>query len=599
VPITVSSLAPFASFIAAYSSATPNYRNLQRNLRRFFPVNGSRFGLLTLAVPSHAGLNSTYAFHVKEKRAATWGGGNTVIDELNHLVAYFAFGQFALIYVSDSESKAAMHDALFTNQIAGWEPVDERVLVSAFVTGSALRTLWLGGSHRAVTIRPSSKILSGENLADAIDPFGDSTFVAGAVRSAKAGVSLKRSGIWFGPKRDWNGMCATALTVLRELDALQANIATLSASVHAGLAQNVLTFAGVGPAYEIEWADPATLNGKTRSNELARLRERYELEIGTTTVASKDVSVNITDTTSSTTASVVLQPDFSGTRLIVSVAGTVPPAMTEVANAITADPGFVRVYYESWHTLADATLTLAKVQDRPFLFEFLDFAPGTPYKVSQEKPPGKRVVLARMFNTSDVSLFKWVFKDGLGQLGLSQPHPGRTWLYCDDGAGEVADFIHVDLRSGGTAAVPKITLIHVKGANSSKPSRRISAGAYEVVTAQAMKNLRRMISAEMLVEIIKTVTKHGGTRVWDHPWAVGLTSSHAVGDALLAALGSIRANCGYEVIIVQPHLLQSKYVVSGSPSNDTGAVQLRSLLFGAKAMTQAAGAEFRVVCDAR
>jgi hypothetical protein len=531
----------------------------------------------------------------------TWAGTNPVTDQLNHIVAYFAFADFLLIYVSDSDLKAEMHDALFAKQIVGWAPVDERVLVNAFVTGNALRTLWLGGAHRAATIRPRSKILSGTDLSDAIDPFADSTFVAGAVRSAKAGVSLKRSGVWFGPKRDWNSMCDTALAVLTDLHANQANIATLSASVHNGLAQSITDFTGVGPAYEVEWADPETLKGKSRSNNLANLRALYDIEINTSIapVPAKNVSLNVTHVPSGTSASLMLEPDFDGTQLVIKFSGAVPQVISEFVNSVAADTEIIRIYYDSWHTLANATLTLARVQDRPITLDFLDFSPGPAYRVDQEKPPGKKVVLNNIFTAADVSLFKWVFKEGLSQLGLPLPQSGRCWLYCDDGAGEVADFIHLALPSGSNP-LPKITLIHIKGANSRKPSRRISASAYEVVTAQAMKNLRRMISADMHTAILNTVTKHGANRVWDQPWALGLASSAAVGNAMLAALTSIRANCAYEVIIVQPHVLQSKYLkLSGGHSMDTGAVQLRSLLFGAQAMTQAAGATFRVVCDER
>lgn len=596
--ISVSNLAPFASYIAAHATSTPNLKQLNRALKGLFPNGAGRFQIAALATPTYPGLNAAYVLHVKEKRPVTWGGSNQIEDRLNHVIAYFAVGDFVLIYVSDSELKLAVHDALFSNGLPGWEPVDERVLVHAFVTGETLRTLWLGGAHRAVSIRPRSKILSGSDLADAIDPFGDSTFVAGAVRSSKAGVSLKRSGIWFGPKRDWNSMCATALTVLGDLQTNQANIATLSASVHSGLAESITSFTGVGPAYEVEWADPETLSGKTRARTLIRLRQHYDLSIGSASVALKDISIDVTDLVSNTKASFVLQPDFVGTRLVLNVVGVIPSAFQEFVEAVTADPELIRAYYESWHTLANSTLTLAKVQDRSFSLEFLNFAPSIVYRVDQEKPPGKKVVLANMFTAGDVSLFKWVFKEGLSQMKLPLPQPGVCWLYCDDGSGEVADFIHLKLPTGSSGK-PKITLIHVKGANGNSANRRISVGAYEVVTAQAMKNLRRMISSEMHPAISNTVAMHGAARVWDQPWQIGLTSTASTGNAMLAALNSIKAQCEYEVIIVQPHVLKSKYITAVGPSTDTAAIQLRSLLFGAQAMTQAAGAKFRVICDKR
>lgn len=543
-------------------------------------------------------MTSTYAFHVKEKRCVTWSGGNAIEDQLNHLVAYFAFDRFALIYVSDSEAKSEIADSLRTSGIVNWQPVDERVLVNSYITGRTLKTLWLGGTHRNVSVRPNSKVISGEDLADAIDPFGDSTFVAGAVRSDKAGVSLKRSGLWFRPSKSWSDISDIAKTVLDMLVATQSNISTLSSEVHWGLATNVFSFTGVGPAYEIEWCEPDTLKGRHRARKLEDLMHRFEIEIGSATVADKDVSVNVTEKSSGAVCSLVLKPDFVSERLELTFLGSVTPNFNDLISAVTKSPELIRVYYDSWHTLANASLTLATVQDRPFNLEFCNFASGTNYRVDMEKPPGSKVPISNIFTSTDLSLFKWVFKDGLVQLGLSQPAPGACWLYCDDGSGEIADFVHIEL-SNATTLIPKITLIHVKGANSRNSSRRISAGAYELVIAQAMKNLRRMISKSMIPDLAASVRKHHVDRVWDQSWSVGLTSSVTTGTAMLAALATISANCNYEVIVVQPHVLKSKYLVGGVQNSSTASVQLRSLLYGGQLLAQAAGAKFRVISDDR
>lgn len=600
MPITIKTLAPYASFVVAYSTTVvPDYKLPQRNPREFFPTATGRFKITNLKTPACPGMASTFAFHAKQKRKVTWGGGNQVEDQLNHLASYFALDRFVLIYISDAELKSDLHEALFEGRLTNWQPADERVLVNAYITGSTLKTLWLGSTHRNVSVRPSSKVISGQDLADAIDPFGDSTFVAGAVRSSKAGVSLTRSGIWFRPTKDWRDFSDISKTVLDLLIATQANIATLSSEVHWGPATRVFDFTGVGPAYDIEWADPDTLKGKHRARKLEQLKNRFEIEISSATVANKDVSVLATEVSSGASCNLILQPDFNAGRLVLAFSGTYPAQFADLVMGITADPELIRVYYDTWHTISGASLCLATVQDRPFTLDFCDFNPGTGYRVDQEKPPGKTVPVANILTTADLSLFKWVFKDGLGQLGLSQPALGRCWLYCDDGAGEVADFIHIELPSNPATQKPKIALIHVKGANSRKATRRISAGAYEVVTAQAMKNLRRMSSLGMISDLTASVRKHGGLRVWDQPWSVGLSSSSAVGNAMLAALATITADCEYQVIVVQPHVLKSKYLTATGHAVNTPSVQLRSLLYGAHLMAQAAGAKFRVISDQR
>jgi hypothetical protein len=77
-------------------------------------------------------------------------------------------------------------------------------------------------------------------------------------------------------------------------------------------------------------------------------------------------------------------------------------------------------------------------------------------------------------------LFAWVvnrFADG--------------WLTCDDGSGEVADFVHVSIDG-------VLTLVHVKGAKSNSKKRGIAVNAYEVVAAQAAKNLRYVQGPQLL-----------------------------------------------------------------------------------------------------
>lgn len=593
MPIQIGLVSPFASFIVAYAKdRVPNAAGLIAQLKAAIqPQSGSWVADVDLT-PS---TTNTFAFHLTEDRTVSWAG-NQLADRINHLLAGFISGRFAAIYISDANLKSAIHDALVNNNIGGWEPVDETILVEAYVSGAHLRTLWLGGTHRNVTIKPNSKIISGDNLADAIDPLGDSTFVAGAVRSSKAGISLKRSGVWFGPKNDWNSFSSCAQTLLQNLTNARNSTTLTTSIVHPGLARIIENFANVGPAYHVEWAAPETLSGVSRSRQLESLRDQYSISLGTQACLAKDISLDIFYPHSGTPESVILKPTISSKRVAFKVIGR-KSRIRPWVDAIEKDAELLRVFYDSGHTIANATLTHASIQDRDFTLDFLDFTPnGQTYRVDQEKPPGSPPPLADMFKASDKSLFKWVFKEGLDQMRLPQPQPGICWLYCDDRSGEVADFIHVYKPYTG---VPKISLIHVKGANNNALTRQVSPGAYELVTAQAMKNLRRIISSELLPAISNCVANHGAQRVWDQPWAIGLTSGATTSADFINALSLITSNCDHEVIIVQPQVLRSKYMPQNVQLNSAGAKQLRSLLFGARAMALTASANFRVVADQR
>src|SRR5204863_232813 len=62
-----------------------------------------------------------------------------------------------------------------------------------------------------------------------------------------------------------------------------------------------------------------------------------------------------------------------------------------------------------------------------------------------------------------------------------------SWLACNDGSREIADFIHLARPVG---ALARLTLIHVKPSSSDSAARQISLGDYELVVSQAVKNLR-------------------------------------------------------------------------------------------------------------
>jgi hypothetical protein len=591
-------VSPFASFLIAQSSlAVPNPSDLVTMLRaQMAPVGGwvSESDLTPLAVAS---IDLTVAYHIVERVAPAWLGGTLVQDTLNHLFACFIKGGHAVIYASDSEIKDRLYEALNDGKILGWYPADENVLLQAYVTGRALRTLWLAGTHRNVTVKPNSKILSGESLADVIDPFGDSTFIAGAIRSTHAGVSLKRSGVWFGRKKDWDLFSLAGRAVLLAVETAAASPTLDDTIVHEGLAQVLRKFKDVGPVSDIEWVPSEAINGERRAQKLSQLSDDFEIEIAGPFLPKEIFHIRISHRSSGANVFAKVVPIIQGKKIRFTVMLVSPDAECQkCADAIERNPDFVRVLYNSSHAIAAGRLTQSTIQDRDFHIVFADFAvgPAPEYDVWVEKPPGNPPPLQNMFTAADRSLFKWVFKEGLAQLGLPLPLSGLCWLYCDDRSGEVADFIHLFTPGGGAPA--RITLIHVKGAHTkNNGNRNISTSAYEVVTAQAMKNLRRMAWAEMLKAIKDTVTRHGTDRVWDQPWAIGLTSTPATGAVMLAALEAVGTNCDYEVIIVQPHVLESKYMPRGRRASGAAAAQLRNLLFTAKAAANVALADFRVV----
>lgn len=589
------SVSPFASFIVARLAGRRTKIAEIENavLEVIKPVGGWRDSK-KLTIKANSNLLKASAFHLIEKRQVNWAGGNRVEDELNHFFAVFLVEDYVALYVSDSDLKSTVHEALMLDEIPSLKPVDEAVLINAYINGKSLRTLWLGGIHRNVSVKPNSKVLSGESLGDAIDTFGDNTFIAGAVRSNIAGVSLKRSGVWFGPKKNWSDFSDAAYGLLTTLNASDQQ-KPKSTSVHSGLASSAPDFSRVGRAYLIEWADPETIKGRTKGKRIVELRDTYEMNLTSTQPLAKDVQVEVTATATGTSQVFDLALGMKNRKVTFKASPRqVSSEFIDWIAGVEHDAEVMRLLYDCGHSVVCATLCLPAVVHRKFGIEFLDFAPlGFNYNVKMEKPPGAPPPLDNIYDLNDVSLFKWVAKEGLGLMKLEQPTPGCCWLYCDDRSKEVADFIHVYKPASGT---PKVSIIHVKGANNDSLTRLISPGAYELVTAQAIKNLKR-ISAGSIVDSIKSVLIASTNRVWDEAWRVGLRSNGSVKTDFYNALSGIKQDCDYQVVIVQPHALKSKFNPTGTPT--IGELQLHTLLLGAEALAHSVSAEFRVISDNR
>lgn len=63
-------------------------------------------------------------------------------------------------------------------------------------------------------------------------------------------------------------------------------------------------------------------------------------------------------------------------------------------------------------------------------------------------------------------------------------------MTCDDGAMELADFIHFD----DNRSEPYLSLIHVKASKNNAKNRQISIPDYEIVVSQAVKSIRHLSS---------------------------------------------------------------------------------------------------------
>jgi hypothetical protein len=259
--------------------------------------------------------------------------------------------------------------------------------------------------------------------------------------------------------------------------------------------------------------------------------------------------------------------------------------------ALCSTGRWLQIRYESGHTLSGGKVYLQRFRDVPFNgWRFPDLS-GV--DITEEKPTkavkGRQVFDPALIGSQD-SLFCWVWNNW-PMLDRTEP---RGWLACDDGSMEIADFIHLDVD----ADPPRLSLIHVKASGSSEPTRGISVSDYEVVTAQAVKNLRfldREIAAEGLTAAV-------GRRIGSFV-RLG-TVKHDNREGFLAALEKIGAAYGRRVVIIQPRI--SRLQLEGArrdwqresaSGRGVRLRQLESLLLAAENNCRALQAELTVIGD--
>jgi hypothetical protein len=178
---------------------------------------------------------------------------------------------------------------------------------------------------------------------------------------------------------------------------------------------------------------------------------------------------------------------------------------------------------------------------------------------------------------------------------LFKPLSKQDWhLCCDDGPGEIADFIYFEPGAG------RLYLIHIKSADSSDGARTISVKAYEEVVSQAVKNLRYLDLANL-----KHLLEKGKNLPIGKACFYGNTLKPAGNrDLILQALDAYKGKrlLDKRVIVFQPHVRKSvwenahKSWLSGyksTPSNQINRLlQLRTLLAEAEITCRKIGARF-------
>jgi len=255
---------------------------------------------------------------------------------------------------------------------------------------------------------------------------------------------------------------------------------------------------------------------------------------------------------------------------------TNPGPVRQALDALENDDLFA-VYYDSGHVVGPNGIWHRNTSSAPFPnWRFHDFSG---FDIATEKPGNTPAQIhSRVGSRNDKSLFGWVAQ-----------HYSSGWLACDDGPGEVADFVHISPDA-------VLSLIHVKGAHSTSRTRTVAVSAFEIVASQAAKNSRRLDDLDILRETL--MIAFTGRAAW--------TDGKRVPDRaeFLEVLGSLMPSDKKQVVIVQPHVSEpmcKRIRASASSQGSTRSRELfrlstlETLLHTTRAAAVAVGADLEVI----
>ncbi|WP_306355854.1 MULTISPECIES: hypothetical protein [unclassified Nocardia] len=492
---------------------------------------------------------------------------------------------------------AVYADAATTRRLQGWlnkppQPewrrIPPQVLETALLQGE-VKGLWLQGTHRRRTTKPDSKNISGTRLQDALDPAHDSSFAMRSARvdlesspdrtafAGKVGTTPANSSVWSSaPTIDF----AHYVTAVIEL------LTLVRAAMHRGpttagplpvLARQASDLSGITGAYAVAVLTPDDLlSFPNTDTELVSDAELLQHAIhaidGDPHSAAFTLDVGIDGAIGGRLG---VTPKHVNGRYILDIGlrgNPTDPARVQPVRDALVHGDLLTIYYRSGHAYAHNTFYTAPITTARFAnWDFRDF---TGYRLDQEKPKaaGTQAIHDAIGVHGDESLFAWVvrqYRDG--------------WLICDDGSGEVADFVHI--ANDGT-----LTLIHVKAAHSASPRREIAVVPYEVVVSQAVKNV---IYADS--ELLTTnLTSPGIAR--PACWIDGVRVEDRT--EFLKVLQIRDSTDRTEVVVVQPHVNSATYArVRGSSCATTGPTNELLRLYLLERLLTSARSNIVAACD--
>lgn len=520
-----------------------------------------------------------------KRTTVQWAVGPDAPKDLeHHLVVLTARSLLLSVVATDKSLGAKLARGRTDKEWATLSRVPFSRLERALVSGTT-RTLWLSGIHRSVATKPDSKVLIGPDVEASLDALGDQSYQYTSTRcegpdalpASFVGVTPRMAKVWLGPSADWEVFVANSQRLLHLIESPGVKKET----PYPVLARAEGSLKDVKDAFDVSLAPPEYLYDEDPDlvAQLENLLQRATWTVRQASGPDCVLALKLSDRVHE--LKIEIRAAGEGVQHTVTPTEKEPSQEVEKIADLCRRADLLKVFYDSLHTFSDGQIFEVKTRPVPFPVKDGDFSK---YDITLEKPQsagqGEGLDLSRIGEPGEPSLFTWVWR-----------HYKQGWLWCDDGSGEIADFIHLD-PSHST-----LSLIHVKAAHSDSPKRGISVSAYEVVCSQALKNLRYTERRELEQPLKDKLESKGAgiVRGWHNGKALSPGSIQ-----MWSAIKKVRySDLKRRVVIVQPHVRKS--LLPADLSANTSPVRqarlLYTLLHGIKADIDRYGVEFEVTVD--
>lgn len=521
----------------------------------------------------------------------SWTKRNDIQDIENHIVLTVSLGSYIAFYFSEKGMKDSVRAFFKSAPLENLHPVDISHLNHLFINEDNIKMLWLLGIHGKNTFKADSKVLGGNSVAESLDPLEDQSYMMSAVRTEigknnkTIGLNPFKSSIWRGPCKNWDTF---ENNVIEILDTLNSNNQNNSTPIGI-LASPINDLNGVIDAYDFSVIDPDFVPYEmsiAKSDLLRKISAKYKSEVSPILNSSFSLKVYYENTYC---GDIVVKLVIKEYDISFAIGSQNPVAQKkEILNnyaKVLKYPELIKCWYESGHAVVNSWIFKTDYKDVAYNgFIWADFEN---FNICQEKPLTSDMLDLSMIGKQK-SLFCWVKNrwnsrwDSIEKFNTTEKPTG--WLYCDDGSGEKADFIHIDDYNDKTI----ISLIHIKAANSDSIKRRVSVGAHDIVLSQAVKNLRYSNRKNLIQDLTERASNSQNKMCWQGDKKIQSIDFIKKLSSLITNPNKLKTR----VIVIQPHTTKSYYT---NLQGNNIKRQLDVLLVSSDNAIKSSGAEFHII----